>query len=58
MSKLIFAPIIGVIVLILQAFGIIIPEEIVNQFVDGAITAVVSIITIIGIFKSHKKKNA
>lgn len=57
MSKAIIAPIVAVLALAVQAiFGITIPEDVVNQVVLAIGNVVLVVASIVGIVKSHQKK--
>lgn len=48
------AAVIGALKIILQSFGIVIPDELANDVANGA----AAVMTIIGIFMSHRKEVA
>lgn len=56
MSKAIIAPIVAVLALILQAFGIKIPEEVVSEITVFVTNIVLGITALVGIFKTYVKK--
>jgi uncharacterized membrane protein len=55
MSKTIILPILAVLKLILAAFGINIPEEVINELADALVNLIAVGLVIYGIFKDHKK---
>lgn len=57
MSKAIIAPIVAVLALIAQAFGIKIPEEVVSEITLHVTNAIFGITALIGIFKTFVKKS-
>jgi uncharacterized membrane protein len=56
MSRAIIAPIVAVLALIAQAFGVHIPEEVVSEITLHITNAILGVTALIGIFKTFTKK--
>jgi hypothetical protein len=56
MPKTIIAPIVTVLVLFLQAFGIHIGDDVASQITEWVVSGISLGITVWGIFKNHKDK--
>lgn len=55
MSKTIIGPLVGLVIMLLEALGFNIPESAGGEITSGIIVAISTVSLIYGIFKNHKK---